>query len=192
MSEKSVQLLFESKSTLNVLNNLLRAALDTVLMAKTTGKTYNSIFENSKSGVQLLDKNNAIIHNHAFNLKELRHALFVVLTLTGSGFIGHYAYKNREDIKTSITTKYSQITEKHKEIKKHVSQLTLKGVIEALGRQAVQLLTLFPNQFNNLGLLTNFNRIRNFIFRPQQQPDSDLKPTGTMEVQQVDETARRE
>ena len=172
MSENSVHLLFESKSTLNVLNNLLKAALDTVLMAKTTGKTYKSIFDNSISGVQILDKNNAIIHNHAFNLTELRHALYVVLTLTGTGLIGHYAYKNRQKIQESGKKAREQM---NKKIEEYVGELTIYEVISQLGQRAVDILKQFPEKFNQLRRQT-FENIKNFIKDNIGRPSEPIEP----------------
>jgi hypothetical protein len=183
MADNVLKILLESKSTLEVLGNLLQSALNTVIVAKTTGQEFKSIFDNvSGSGIQLIDATHAKLGGHTYTLKQLQHALVVVLAVASSGLIGYAAYKNPnhfEVIQQNLSEIKSNVNEK---IRDFVNQLNIKEVINQLGQGLVGLLSQSSEIFDVLwkrvsgkigNLIEKFSALRNNMQQQIDETNSD-------------------
>ena len=138
MADNILKLLLESKSTLEVLGNLLQSALNTVVVAKSTGQEFKSIFDNvSGSGVNIIDATHAKLGDKSYTLKQLQHALIIVLAVAGSGLLGYAAYNNPNHFEV-IQQNLSQLkTNVNEKIRQFVNRLNIRQVINLLGQRIV-------------------------------------------------------
>ena len=142
MADNILKLLLESKSTLEVLGNLLQSALNTVVVAKSTGQEFKSIFDNvSGSGVLVIDPTHAKLGGKNYTLKQLQHALVIVLVVASSGLIGYAAYNNPNHFEV-IQQNLSQIkTNVNEKIRRFVNRLNIREVINLLGQSLTGLIS---------------------------------------------------
>lgn len=165
MADNVLKVLLESKTTLEVLGNLLQSTLNTVVVAKSTGKEFKSIFDNvSGSGVNLIDATHAKLGGQTYTLKQLRHALLVILAVASTSLIGYAAYKNPNHFQV-IQENLSQIkTNVREKIKHFVDQLDIREVINLIGQSLGGLISQSNEIFDALWKHVS-GKIGNFIHK---------------------------